>query len=239
MRVVRLITLRFASFFCHTVDMANNRKEQIALLGRIVKKRREQLGMSQKQLLDNGGPSNSTLTGIENGTTDVVSNATLRKLDESLNWKPGAARGILEYGEEPEIEDLPDPRGWSVPSVQSKHVTTDQVISARRDGLPLIQQFTDRDLLDELGRRLTASDEMRTWLMKQAQDSSRKVEELEAQLSEMDDALQAAYEQLEESQGAPDVNLVDLNRRQREADETPVEEIEKMAAYRPKDGDNE
>lgn len=34
-------------------------------------------------------------------------------------------------------------------------------------------------------------------------------------------------------------NLVDLNRRQREADETPIEEIEKMAAYRPKDGENE
>lgn len=47
----------------------------------------------------------------------------------------------------------------------------------------------------------------------------------------------ANYAESDDEEAPP--NLVDLNRRQREADETPVEEIEKMAAYRPKDGDNE
>lgn len=38
---------------------------------------------------------------------------------------------------------------------------------------------------------------------------------------------------------ASPTNITDLDNRQREADETPVADIEKMAAYRPKDGDNE
>lgn len=76
--------------------MANDVKR----LGQYVAARREELGLSQIDVWHNGGPSNSTLTGIENGTAKSVSTSTMRKLDASLNWAPGSARVIL-LGEEP------------------------------------------------------------------------------------------------------------------------------------------
>ncbi len=71
--------------------MAND----VERLGRYVADRRKDLGLSQIDVWHKGGPSNSTLTGIENGTAKSVSTSTLRKLDTALNWTPGSARSVL------------------------------------------------------------------------------------------------------------------------------------------------
>lgn len=96
---VRRTALRFAGYFCHDGFMANFEVEQIARLGQIVKERREELGVSQKQLLDRGGPSNSTLTKIEQGRADTISNATMRKIDRALDWEFGSAQEVLAGGD--------------------------------------------------------------------------------------------------------------------------------------------
>lgn len=70
-----------------------------ARLGRYVQERRTELGYSQVDLWQAGGPSNSTLTNIESGSAKTISPATRRKLDRGLKWAPGSADRILEGGE--------------------------------------------------------------------------------------------------------------------------------------------
>lgn len=67
----------------------------VARLGQAVEARRRYLGLSQIDVWQAGGPSNSTLTRIENGEGDAPSAATLRKLDTALEWGAGTSAAIL------------------------------------------------------------------------------------------------------------------------------------------------
>ncbi|WP_411815538.1 helix-turn-helix domain-containing protein [Gordonia sp. SND2] len=75
--------------------MAND----VARLGAAIAERRRQLGLSQIEVWQRGGPSNSTLTRIENGLGDPPSSATLRKLDVALDWQSGSAARALDGGD--------------------------------------------------------------------------------------------------------------------------------------------
>jgi hypothetical protein len=60
-----------------------------------------------------GGPSNSTLTNLENGTTDRISPASLRKLDLGLRWTKGSAERVLNGGEPELLDDtVTEPVPW-------------------------------------------------------------------------------------------------------------------------------
>jgi hypothetical protein len=74
-------------------------REAVARLAAAVKERRDQLGLTQIQVWEAGGPSNSTLTAIEGASQSVISTATLRKLDTGLGWAPGTAVRILSGGD--------------------------------------------------------------------------------------------------------------------------------------------
>ncbi|MFT4199823.1 helix-turn-helix domain-containing protein [Gordonia sp. (in: high G+C Gram-positive bacteria)] len=68
--------------------------------GRIVYERRNELGLSQEQVADRGGPSDTTMGKIENfewapGDRKV----TLKKLDKGLDWEPGSAEATLAGGD--------------------------------------------------------------------------------------------------------------------------------------------
>jgi transcriptional regulator with XRE-family HTH domain len=63
--------------------------------------RREELELTQLEVSFAGGPSNSTLTNIENGRAASLPRSTARKLDAALKWEPGGARGVWEDGTEP------------------------------------------------------------------------------------------------------------------------------------------
>lgn len=65
-------------------------------LAEAVLKRRLQLGDSQVEIAQRGGPSNATLTNIENGRTENLEPATARKLDVGLKWESGSARAVWE-----------------------------------------------------------------------------------------------------------------------------------------------
>ncbi|MBR7194638.1 helix-turn-helix domain-containing protein [Gordonia sp. SCSIO 19800] len=75
--------------------------------GRLVQRRRQELGMSQSDVRLAGGPSDLTLRKIERGTTTRPDYVTLAKLDNALRWTPGSAGRAFEGGDP---TPLPDPR---------------------------------------------------------------------------------------------------------------------------------
>lgn len=72
-------------------DLANLAKHVLA--------RREALDLTQLDVWNAGGPSNSTLTAIESARPPAPSRSTLRKLDHALRWTEGSARAALSGGE--------------------------------------------------------------------------------------------------------------------------------------------
>lgn len=77
-------------------------------LAEVVLARRQELRLSQREVLERGGPSNATMTQIENGMARNPSEATLRKLDHALMWEPGSARRVLDG-----VDPIPLPAGVS------------------------------------------------------------------------------------------------------------------------------
>lgn len=69
-------------------------------LGQYVFDRRTFLDLTQLEVWQAGGPSNTTLSGIEKGELETLTRATARKLDKGLQWEPGGARAVWR-GEEP------------------------------------------------------------------------------------------------------------------------------------------
>lgn len=68
-------------------------------LAKAVRARRKELDVSQLDVWQAGGPSNTKLTEIENGRTESLTRTTARKLDIGLQWEPGSAKRIWEGGE--------------------------------------------------------------------------------------------------------------------------------------------
>lgn len=81
---------------------------KIARLGIAVKNRRQQMGYTQQDVTRDGGPSDTTQTGIELGTATGVSSATLRKLDTALRWQPGSAKAVMDGGDPTVIDEPSD-----------------------------------------------------------------------------------------------------------------------------------
>jgi hypothetical protein len=69
--------------------------------GRAVLARREELGLSQLDVWHKRGPSNTTLTAIENGRMSDLTPATAKKLDNGLDWEPGGALRLWRDGVTP------------------------------------------------------------------------------------------------------------------------------------------
>lgn len=73
-------------------------------LARCVSSRRAHLDLTQVQVWERGGPSNSTLTAIESARPPAPSRSTLKKLDKALEWEDGSARRCLMGGVPVELE---------------------------------------------------------------------------------------------------------------------------------------
>ncbi|MBQ9658931.1 MAG: helix-turn-helix transcriptional regulator [Clostridia bacterium] len=52
-----------------------------------IKETREELGMSQEELSKKSGVSRTTISELETGKTDVITNVTLEKISNALNRK--------------------------------------------------------------------------------------------------------------------------------------------------------
>lgn len=88
------------NFFGKLSRMTNAPEPALKRFGDIVRERRQALRLSQEDVTARGGPSDTTLTKIENVEWNPTRpNETLRKLDVGLGWEPGSARRVLDGGE--------------------------------------------------------------------------------------------------------------------------------------------
>lgn len=78
--------------------------EDLQNLADHVKARRLHKDWTQLDVYNQGGPSNSTLTAVEDARTPGPSRSTIRKLDVGLQWESGSARRVLEGGEPTPID---------------------------------------------------------------------------------------------------------------------------------------
>lgn len=76
-------------------------KADLARFGRLVKARRDALGLTQEEVSALGGPSDTTFTKIENLTWRPGRQNTLRKIDAGLKWEPGSSARILYENGDP------------------------------------------------------------------------------------------------------------------------------------------
>ncbi|RJO79951.1 XRE family transcriptional regulator [Nocardia panacis] len=78
--------------------------------GRMLRERRDELGLTQLQIGELGGPSAPTIRKIEDGIA-VISAGTLNKLDAPLRWRAGSAARTYAGGdptpEEPVAHERP------------------------------------------------------------------------------------------------------------------------------------
>ncbi|WP_054953052.1 helix-turn-helix domain-containing protein [Flaviflexus massiliensis] len=68
-------------------------------LAKAVKARRIELGLSQIEVSQRGGPSTTTVSRIELGRLPNVSSDSLMKLDNALEWSPGSSDAVLQGGQ--------------------------------------------------------------------------------------------------------------------------------------------
>jgi transcriptional regulator with XRE-family HTH domain len=112
--------------------------------GEIVKGRRERLDLTQLDVWQHGGPSNTTLTKIENGDAETLPRSTARKLDAALLWEPGSARDAWDGGE---------PRPLEPPAVDelTALLTRLEELGAGQANLDAIRRDVEQDQAERRG----------------------------------------------------------------------------------------
>jgi transcriptional regulator with XRE-family HTH domain len=108
-------------------------------LGEAIRARRAQLGMTQQEVAQGGGPSDVTLSAIEQGTPRTYHQRTKMALERALRWRSGAVESILA-GE--------DPAGWELPETPLAAENPTEVTSAGMGFLALLDKHygTDPDV---------------------------------------------------------------------------------------------
>jgi transcriptional regulator with XRE-family HTH domain len=69
-------------------------------LGREVARRREQLHLTQVDVVQRGGPSVATLTAVENNRAGRLSKRLRLALEKAIEWEPGSVDAVLS-GQDP------------------------------------------------------------------------------------------------------------------------------------------
>lgn len=93
--------MEFAYKLRQTEGMSTNAER----FAEIVKQRRLELDYNQLELWAAGGPSNTTLTKIENAEMADLNRNTAKKLDAGLRWTKGSAKATWEGGDPTPIGD--------------------------------------------------------------------------------------------------------------------------------------
>ena len=122
--------------------------------GRLVQRRRQELGLSQADISLAGGPSDATVRRLEQGLMAKPRFVTLTKLDAPLRWSPGSAARAFEGGDPVPLQDEP--------TTDLAPGTNDPVSS--RPTRPLTPSaygvFIRTDALAELARKVRAVDDL-------------------------------------------------------------------------------
>ena len=89
-------------------------------LGICIRDRRNQLQLTQEQLATKAGINTVTVSLLENGRQGPPRGGTIRRLEEALNWKPGAIEHLLAGGDpRPYVNDPPSATDISVDIARS------------------------------------------------------------------------------------------------------------------------
>ena len=150
-----------------------------ARFGAIVNKRRRELGLSLDDVAAAGGPSQVTVSNIEQGSTNRPHFATFGKLDDVLGWTPGSAARTFDGDSPTPLETSGDtvPRTRRVtqlsPDVAVVSIRTigDLLVSAQKIERMVTSDSSSPELkqaaseLDIIVDRI-----MRTWIISQMED---------------------------------------------------------------------
>lgn len=85
-------------------------------LGRLIRERRDRLGLTQADLASRGGPSTTTMSKVEYGKLIPIPRQTRAKIETALNWAPGSVIDVVEGGEPTERTTTAGPApdfGWA------------------------------------------------------------------------------------------------------------------------------
>jgi hypothetical protein len=118
--------------------------------GRLVQRRRQELGLSQADVGSGGGPSDATLRRLEQGLMDKPRFVTLSKLDAPLRWVPGSASRAFEGGDPTPLPDADSSPGQSV-STGPHPARPERPLTASAYGV-----FVRTDVLAALAQRVRA-----------------------------------------------------------------------------------
>lgn len=80
-------------------------EDEWARLGRLVRERREHLGLTLAQVAAAGGPSVATLGLIELAKQSSYRPRVIQKLEDALAWQRGSVRAVLGGGEPTLVSD--------------------------------------------------------------------------------------------------------------------------------------
>lgn len=130
--------------------MAPKNNERFA---NVVRETMSVLGLTQANVAERGGPSDTTLRKILDNEPVGISAATLRKLDTAFRWKEGSAAAALAGGGTPYIQaerEFPDPTPQFAPLMAAIAVDADDLLSAAHN-LPLgVDTNIDKSDVDEV-----------------------------------------------------------------------------------------
>lgn len=97
-RNYRCVVCHAGLVFAYDLRQSGGMSTNAQRFGEIVLARRVELDLNQLDVSAAGGPSNSTMTTIENGRLEELTRATAKKLDRGLRWQPGSARDTWNGG---------------------------------------------------------------------------------------------------------------------------------------------
>lgn len=107
-------------------------------LGKAVARRRLQLGLTQTELAQRGGPSTETLRLIENGLQDSYGPRTMARLEGVLRWPSGTGEALLRgVVSEQEVIENGCPAAESV----TKELPDERALRVGRAALVLMEEF--------------------------------------------------------------------------------------------------
>ena len=149
--------------------MTNPPSPDFAFFCEVYSEWRAAVGASQDEIARRGGPSDTLQTSIERGAwTTRRAGTTLRKVDIGFGWPEGTARDVLYEGFhplrvgwpkrlDPDIEQLS--KATSTGEVRMQRWVT-EASAEKNPPSDYLRHFDDRQLLDEIARRMAAAAEI-------------------------------------------------------------------------------
>lgn len=116
-------------------------------LGKTVRDRRAELGLTQSDISDRGGPSVNTLRALENNRADRLGPRLRRSLERTLEWAAGSVDEVLAGG-------APSAQDASAPVSAQGFAAARQVLSFKKV-LDAVSDRIDPDALARLEAEIT------------------------------------------------------------------------------------